>query len=287
MAADLDHTKSSTWPGPQRSLYDSPLMCRVTARRRELEDTVTITVDGPRDVTFHPGQFDMLYAWGQGEVPISISGDPAAPEPWVHTIRGVGAVSNALTRLRPGDYVGLRGPFGIGWPLGELRADEVIVVAGGLGMAPLRPAMHALIHRGGFRRLVLLYGARSPDQLLYADDLAAWQRAGVEVLLTVDRGQTGWVGNVGVVPALIPHAVRHPMGTRALVCGPEIMMRYAIRALIQAHVHPDHMWVSLERSMHCGVGLCGHCQLGPHLICRDGPVLRGDEVLGLLSVEEL
>jgi NAD(P)H-flavin reductase len=264
-----------------------PRPCRVTGRRRETADTVTLRIDAG-DFAFRPGQFNMLYAFGVGEVAISISGDAGRPRELVHTVRSVGMVSDALCRLRAGDWVGVRGPFGAGWPIDLAAGRDVLVVAGGVGMAPLRPAVYALA--GGRRelgRVSLLCGARTPGLLLYAPELRRLgARAGIDVLLTVDAATTEWGGHVGVVAALLERAAFDPARTLAMLCGPEVMMRFTIAALRARGVAEESICVSLERNMHCGVGLCGHCQLGPVLVCRDGPVFRLDAVSALLGIRE-
>jgi len=260
----------------------------VAGRRRETADTVTLRVDAGR-FGFRPGQFNMLYAFGVGEVAISISGDPGRPEGLVHTVRSVGMVSDALCRLRPGDWIGVRGPFGSGWPVDLAGGRDVLVVAGGVGMAPLRPAVHALARRRReVGRVSLLLGARTPAQVLYAPELRRLgARAGIDVQVTVDAATTDWEGHVGVVPTLLGRAAFEPARTLAMVCGPEAMMRFTVAELRRLGVAEESIWVSLERNMHCGVGLCGHCQLGPVLVCRDGPVLRLDAVSALLGVREV
>jgi NAD(P)H-flavin reductase len=250
---------------------------RVVARTQESADTVTLDLAPPYGsrYAFRPGQFNMLYAFGVGEVPISVSGDPASPGPVRHTIRDVGAVTHALCALRPGERAGLRGPYGTHWPLAEAEHGDVVVMAGGLGLPPLRPAIcHLLAHRDRYRRVVLLYGARTPADLLFPAELAAWRsRFDLEVLVTVDAAAGDWHGDVGVVPDLVARAQFKPVDTTAFLVGPEIMMRFGARALRAAGVGEERMFLSMERNMQCATGMCGHCQLGPFLICRDGPVL--------------
>lgn len=259
----------------------------VRGRRRETADTVTLELEDCPG--FAPGQFNMLYAFGIGEIPISVSGDPARAGRVLHTVRAVGMVSSALCRLRRGDVVGLRGPFGTAWPLDSARGRDLLLVAGGVGLAPLRPALHATLHgRDGYGRVVLLYGARTPAHLLYRRELERWQaRADLDVTVTVDAAAAGWSGQVGVVPALLRRAGLDPRRTSAMICGPEVMMRFTIAELRRLGVGEDSIWVSVERNMHCAVGLCGHCQLGPAFVCREGPVFRLDAVGRLLEVREL
>jgi NAD(P)H-flavin reductase len=262
----------------------------VRQNTRETGDTFTLSLD-PVDgvgLAFAAGQFNMLYAFGVGEVPISISGDPAKPELLVHTVRAVGAVTRALQKLGKGARVGVRGPFGTSWPMAEARGRDVVVVAGGIGLAPLRPALyHLLLHRGLYGRVVLLYGARTPKDLLYGRELREWRgRFDVDVEVTVDRATAEWQGAVGVVTRLIDRSGFDAAGAVAFACGPEVMIRYSVMALAKRGLPESGIFVSLERNMKCGVGLCGHCQFGPHLLCRDGPVLRYDRTLPFFGVRE-
>jgi NAD(P)H-flavin reductase len=249
---------------------------RVQRVRKEIPGTLTLDLAAP-DATafaFAPGQFNMLYVWGVGEVPISISGDPARPQTLTHTIRSVGPVSEALCRLPRGATVGVRGPYGNHWPVEAAVGSDVVVAAGGIGLAPLRPVLyHLLAHRAGYGNIALLYGARTPQDLLYTDELARWRgRFDLEVGVTVDKATNGWQGHVGTVTTLIPKAGFDPAHTVAFVCGPEIMMRFTIRELQSRGVPDERIFISMERNMKCAIGLCGHCQLGPFFICKDGPV---------------
>jgi NAD(P)H-flavin reductase len=262
---------------------------RVADARRETSDTVTLHLVPPGGYAFRPGQFNMLSVPGVGEVPISVSGDPAAGDTVLHTIRDVGAVTHALCALRPGERAGVRGPYGTWWPVEEAAGGDLVIVAGGIGLPPLRPALHeALADRDRFGRIVLLYGARTPDDLLFPGELAAWRaRFDLDVDVTVDAAAPGWRGNVGVVPGLLDHAAFDPAKTTAFVVGPEIMMRFTVRALLAAGVAADRVYLSAERNMQCAVALCGHCQLGPLIVCRDGPVFRYTTVARWLGIREL
>lgn len=265
-----------------------PRPARVRRFVRETVDTVTLTVDAGSPAG-DPGQFNMLYAFGVGEIPVSISGRTGASSDPVHTVRAVGPVSRALAALRRGSELGLRGPYGTGWPVAAAEGRDVVFVAGGLGLAPLRPAIrHVLHYRPRFGRVVLVYGTRHPRDRLFRRDLASWaHRTGVTVQVTVDHADPGWEGHVGVVTDLLPGLVFDPATTTAFVCGPEVMMRFACGALTGVGVSPETIHVSLERNMKCAIGHCGHCQLGPAFICRDGPVLALDRVAGLLNRREL
>lgn len=263
----------------------------VVHRSEETADTVTLRVQpqGEAPTAFHPGQFSMVYAVGVGEVPISISGDPGLEGFLEYTIRGVGGVTNALCRLGPGDVLGVRGPYGAGWPLEEAHGRDLVIVAGGIGLAPLRPAVsYALAHRDRFDALSLLYGARTPEDLLFNPRLHEWRsRFDIEVEVTVDRGAPGWMGDVGVVTQLFTRVPFEPERTTALVCGPEVMMRAAARRLLAYGVSPADINVSLERNMKCGIGLCGHCQLGTDFLCKDGPVFSYERAGPWMEVAEL
>jgi NAD(P)H-flavin reductase len=243
----------------------------------------------PTETGFAPGQFNMLTAFGVGEIPVSFSGDPAQPGSIVHTIKAVGAVSAALTRLKPGDVLGVRGPFGVGWPMAEIVGRDIVVIAGGVGLAPLRPVLYRLFaERTRYGRIVLLYGSRSPADILFHEEIEGWRRRlDVEIDVTVDHATTAWHGHVGVVTTLLPHATFDPLHTIALVCGPEIMMRFAISALKSAGVAEEAIYLSMERNMKCAIGFCGHCQLGLVFVCRDGPTFRYDRVRPMLSVKEI
>jgi NAD(P)H-flavin reductase len=241
---------------------------------------------------FAPGQFNMLYLPGAGEIPISLSEDPRATESFAHTVRVAGNVTRTLARLQPGETLGLRGPFGTAWPLQECAGRDVVLVAGGIGLAPLRPAIYALLYNvqqdgaGYYGRLHLLYGARSPGTLLYTSQYENWASRRLNVQTTVDRSAPGWNGNVGVVPLLLERLRDfNPQNTMLLACGPEVMMKFTVKAALQRGMPPERIWLSLERNMHCAVGLCGHCQLGPEFICKDGPVFRYDRIVPFLNVE--
>jgi NAD(P)H-flavin reductase len=269
-----------------------PVLYRVRRTRRETSDTWTLDLKpeaGGEALGFAPGQFNMLYAFGVGEAPISISGDPTEPAHLVHTVRAVGAVSRALCALRDGDALGVRGPFGTAWPVEEAAGRDVLLVAGGVGLAPLRPACYQILaQRSRFGRVSLLYGARAPDSLTFADELARWRaRFDVEVEITVDHAVGAWGGHVGVVTTLLDYAPVDPEDCVAMLCGPEVMMRFVSSELRRRGVPADRIYLSLERNIQCALGLCGHCQLGAELICRDGPVYSLARIEPLLRVREL
>jgi NAD(P)H-flavin reductase len=243
---------------------------------RETPDTFTLTLElhdgrGPKD--FKPGQFNMLYVPGVGEVPISVASSPREGR-LMHTVRSVGTVTSLLSKLRPGDKLGIRGPFGRPWPIEEAHGRQLVVVAGGLGLPPLRPViLEAMRKPESFREVKILYGARTPSDLIFQPEFPSWQKArGCEFLVTVDRGDAQWRERVGVVTTLFPIAGIKPNLTVAFVCGPELMIKFVILDLVKMGVPKERILVSMERNMRCGAGTCGHCQLGPNFICKDGPV---------------
>jgi anaerobic sulfite reductase subunit B len=271
-----------------------PAFYRVASRREDTGDTVTVELTEPAGPVpaFAPGQFAMLTALGVGEVPISVSGlgdsGGGRARRLQHTLRAVGAVTRALCAVRPGGLIGVRGPFGTGWDVASAAGRDIVIVAGGIGLAPLRPVvLTALADRSRYGRIVLLAGTRTPADLLYADELEQWCRDGVEVAVTVDRADSGWSGEVGLVTALIKPAGLAPGNSVAFICGPDIMMRVTADALAALGVPAGRIRVSLERDMRCGAGWCGHCQLGPLLVCRDGPVVGYDRAAALMRVREL
>jgi NAD(P)H-flavin reductase len=271
----------------------APVAACVSAVEKETRDTFTLTVsveagnrDGPQ---FQPGQFSMIYAFGVGELPISISSDPEVVGEQRYTIRSVGQATNALVHHRVGDVIGLRGPFGRGWPVERARGKDVLLVAGGIGLAPLRPVIYYVMrHRADFRRLIIIYGARTPADLLFRRELAKWSRQPeTQVLTTVDYGGVRWRGHVGVVTQLFKRVRLDPPNTVAFSCGPEVMMRYAAAEIEDRGVGREEIYVSLERNMKCGIGWCGHCQLAPHFVCKDGPVFSYGEVADWMTKYEV
>lgn len=266
-----------------------PLPFRVAERRQDTGDTWTLTLEPEQDgFAVEPGQFAMVHVFGVGEVPISVSGPPERPgDPIVLTVRAVGAVSGAICASEAGALLGLRGPCGNSWPIAEATGGDVVVVAGGIGLAPLRPViLHTLAQRDSYGMVSVLYGARTPADLLYTDQLDEW-RSTIAVDVTVDAAEPPWKGKVGVVPKLVATAEFRPEAVTAFVCGPEVMMHFTVEALRERGVPDERIMLSLERDMRCGIGLCGHCQLGPTLICRDGPVYSQADVGALLEVREL
>jgi len=236
-----------------------------------------------------PGQFNMLYLPGVGEAAISLSRRFGLGEPLTHTVRAVGNVTRALDAAGEGFPLGVRGPFGSHWPIEKAFAKDLILVAGGIGLAPLRPVIDtAISKRETFGRVIVLIGARTPADLLYSKEYSAWEASGIEVQTTVDRAETDWTGQVGVVTLLLDRVgLVDTSRTILFACGPEVMMTYAIASVRRRGVPRENLWLSLERNMNCAIGHCGRCQFGPHFICKDGPVLRYDQVNDLMRVDSL
>lgn len=269
-----------------------PSMHRVVDRRRELHDTVTLTLE-PIDrhgsvPASRPGQFNMVWVPGVGEIPLSASACPSNGTS-VHTVRAVGAVSARICEADPGDVLGVRGPFGTDWAIDEAQGADLLIVAGGIGLAPLRPAMqYALANRSLFERVIVLVGARSPDSLLFEADLSEWRgHLDADVEVTVDAAPPSWRGDVGVVTSLLGRIPFDAESGTALVCGPEVMMRLTAEALVAGGLASDRLRVSLERNMACAVGHCGRCQVGAAFVCLDGPVFTYERARHLMAVREL
>jgi NAD(P)H-flavin reductase len=270
-------------------LLDPYRISRVT---QETDDTFTLELvlaDGTGGGSFRAGQFNMVYVYGVGEIPISISGDPATGGTLVHTTRAVGTVTKAMQRLKKGGVLGVRGPYGTPWPMEYAEGADVVIVGGGIGLAPLRPALyHVLGRREKFGKVVLLYGTRTPEDILFRNELERWRaRFDLEVYVTVDRALRPWKGNVGVVTTLIAKAPFDPHSAVAMICGPEVMMRYTALELHKRGVPENDIFVSMERNMECGIGLCGHCQFGPTFVCKDGPVFSYTRVKHLMAKREI
>jgi NAD(P)H-flavin reductase len=269
-----------------------PQPFRIQRVKSETDDTFTLEVaplNHGNGFSFQPGQFNMLYVFGVGEVPISISSDPGTLPVLRHTTRMVGAVTKAMGRLKRGDVIGIRGPFGGNWPVDEAPGRDFVIIAGGIGLAPLRPALYRLMaQRENYRNIVLLYGTRTPDDILFRTELEHWRgKFDLHIQVTVDRGTSGWRGSVGVVTTLIGRSPFDPANTIALACGPEVMMRFAVAELQRRGVSSDRIYLSMERNMKCAVGFCGHCQYGSTFICKDGPVFRFDRIEPIFSKSEI
>ena len=262
--------------------------------RQETYDTITYTFsfvnsDERASYSYLSGQFNMLSLWGYGEAAFTLTSDPHLTNgTFDHTIRVVGDVTRALSGLKIGDTVGLRGPYGTFWPLQKAVGNHVLVVAGGTGLAPLRSVLeHVLARRDQYGPLTILYGARTPRDLLFERDFQRWRDASdTKLLLTVDRMDgEAWSHTIGVVPVLFEKAPPSPENTIAFVCGPEIMMRFVTVDLIKRGFGEEQIFLSLERRMRCGIAMCGHCFFGHKFVCRDGPVFSYEDIRGLWSTK--
>ena len=280
----LDRTTHNPWVAHSARIVD----IRPEVPGVATYDLVFDNPDIATDYQFEPGQFNMLYLPGYGESAISISSDPSRQGTLSHTIRVAGNVTQAIARKNKGDHIGLRGPFGSSWPVDSYRGNDVVIACGGIGLAPLRPAIyHILNHRADYGRVILLYGARAPKDLLYTSEYDAWRDKGLEVEITVDIGDPNWKGHIGVVPVLFYRLRLDPKQTVVMTCGPEIMMRFVVFEALARRVHPEDIFVSLERNMSCAMGFCGHCQFGPHFVCKDGPVFDFQQVEPFFNLEDL
>ncbi len=258
----------------------------------ETHDTFTLNLqpqNGEKEFLFQPGQFNMLYNLGKGEVPISISGNPAEPQTLIHTIRAVGTVTKGLAGIKAGDTLGVRGPFGRPWPVEQIKGKDIVIVTGGIGLAPLRPAIYQILRqRDKIGKFALLYGARTPQDILYTNQLSQWRsQFDLQVRVTVDKADDKWFGTVGVVTTLIEKVRFNPDNTIAMVCGPEIMMHFTVKELLQRGMKESDIFISMERNMKCAIGFCGHCQYGPNFICKDGPVFCYEDVQNIFRVKEI
>ena len=236
---------------------------------------------------FKAGQFNMLMVPGLGEAAISISSDMEDGHRIGHTIRSVGNITSTIARMNVGDVLGVRGPFGSWWPVDDWLGRDIVIAAGGIGLPPMRPVLYYIMrHRKDFGKVIVLYGARTPNDLQFPSEYKAWEEAGIELQVTVDRGDDTWQGRVGVVPILFYNTRLDPRNTAILTCGPEIMIRFVIFEALARRVPPERIYVSLERNMKCGLGSCGHCQIGPYFVCKDGPIFSFDKLQQYVNVEE-
>jgi NAD(P)H-flavin reductase len=246
--------------------------------------------DGPVGAphAFRPGQFNMLYLPGIGESAVSISSDPAEPGTLMHTVRAAGRVTQSLMRKKVGERIALRGPFGSSWPMEACKGRDVVIACGGIGLAPLRPAIYHIVrHRADYGRVSLLYGARTPSDLLYTGEYDAWRDADIEVETTVDIGDGNWRGNIGVVPVLFYRLRLDAARTHIMTCGPQVMIRFVVFEALARMIPRDRIHISMERNMNCAIGHCGHCQLGPAFVCKDGPIFTYKQMEPYMHVEGL
>ncbi|MBS0287853.1 MAG: FAD/NAD(P)-binding protein [Proteobacteria bacterium] len=270
------------------TLSSFPQSFRIKEVKQESHDVYTLILATKQNspFVFKPGQFNMLSAFGIGEAAISISSDPNNTEQFSHTIRMVGQVTNNLQQLKINELVTLRGPFGTPWPLAQAKGMRVLLIAGGIGVAPLRSVIYALLAQiNDYESIDLIYGARTPDDLIFQDEIKSWQKK-INVTITVDHAKN-WSGNIAVVTQFIPQAVKDGENTLVMLCGPEIMMRFSYYALQEANVPTNNIYFSMERNMQCGIGHCGHCQWGPFFICKDGPVMNFKEIEPFFFKKEL
>ncbi|MCK6479033.1 MAG: FAD/NAD(P)-binding protein [Planctomycetes bacterium] len=257
-----------------------PLPARVEEVVVETPTIRTFVLRPAAPVPFRAGQFLQLYVPGVGEAPFTPSSSPSEPERLEITVLRAGRVTAALHALRAGEEIGVRGPFGRGYPLARLEGREVVVVGGGVGLAPLRSLLHALFERPGFaRRVSIKYGARAPGELCFRRQYADWAaRPGVDFTATIDRPAEGWTGRVGLVTTLLDGMDVDPRTACALSCGPEVMLRFVARKLVDVGFPAESVFLSMNRNMSCGMGICGRCNVGSVFLCRDGPDLSYAEV---------
>lgn len=270
--------------------FMEPVPFRVVAQKDKRPDCTMLTLeplDKKQPCAFAPGQFFMFYVFGHGEVPISVSGDAATADTISFTVKNVGSVTAAISRLGKGDVVGLRGPFGRGWPMKEAKGRDVVLMAGGLGSAPLRPAvLHLLASPQDYGRVSFLYGARSPSTFLFERNLEDWAEK-INVIRVVDIPEDNWGGAVGHVTDILEDIDIAPDNTIAMACGPDVMMRASAGALMVRGVATRNIYLSLERNMKCAVVHCGRCQYGPFFTCKDGPVFSFDAIERLQRIKEV
>lgn len=282
---------SAELPGTAMPEPMMPRLFRIKRVKREVAGVFTwhLEAEDGQPFSFRPGQFNMLYGFGLGEVAISISGDCRENGFLMHTIRAVGSVTREMAKLKAGAVIGVRGPFGRGWPIDEVTGNDIIFVTGTVGLAPLRPLiLEVLARRNEFGKVVLCYGSRGTDDILYEDDLHLWRgRFDTNVHVTVHSAPSGYRGRVGSVAAAVRAAKLDGDNSQAFVCRSESMTKPAVDALHEKGITSDRIWVTLERNMKCGVGLCGHCQFGPTFMCKDGPVYRYDQIERLFTTREL
>ncbi len=265
-----------------------PHLTKISEVRRETPDTLTfhLRFADPglgRAFRFHPGQFVEVSVFGVGEAPIGFASGPANGDGFEITVKAMGSVTRALHRLQPGDAVGIRGPFGNSFPVEEAKGLDVVIVAGGIGLPPLRSLLEAILaDRSGFGTVTLLYGARTPVDRVYKGELECWRSRGdLNVLETVDVGDDTWTGPVGVVTTLFGQVTVDPARTVAYTCGPPIMIKFVIQDLLRIGFAEDRIVSTLERTMKCGVGKCGHCTIGHLYVCVDGPVFTYKQIKDL------
>lgn len=285
MVAIASYPQTQVYPTIEQDIY-LPYLAEIAAIRpmTALEKVFTIELPKGMSLGHRPGQFMEVSVFGVGEAPISISSSPSRSNGTFELcVRKVGDVTTALHSLKPGDKIGLRGPFGRGFPYENFRGKDILFVPGGLGLAPLRSLINQVLdERALYGRVIILYGARNPGELLFKDELKAWgERDDVELYVTVDRGDETWSGNVGVVTTLFKHISIYPRNTVGITCGPPVMYRFVLMEFFGKGISEGNIYLSLERRMKCGVGKCGHCQINNIYACQSGPVFSYREIKGL------
>ena len=269
-----------------------PVPYTIVDKHLENDKLLTFTLEPQGETSIKPiqsGQFNMLYVFGVGEIPISVSSMLSPHPTLVHTIQDVGPVSKAINSLKKGDTLGVRGPFGTVWPVEKAEKKDVVIMAGGVGLCPLRPVIESIIDkREQFSDVNILYGTRDPDNIIFHHDIISWQSdPSINFRITVDHAVSQWRGNVGVVTHLLDKARFNPENTVVYICGPEVMMRFGAYACLAAAVPERNIYISMERNMKCAVGFCGHCQFGPYFMCKDGAVFPYSALKPYLNIAEL
>jgi NAD(P)H-flavin reductase len=266
-----------------------PIPFVISKIKKETKDTFTIELDTPNKFEFKAGQFNMLYLFGVGEVAISISGDPSKREKLVHTIRNVGSVTNRISNLKKNDVLGVRGPFGSSWQIEKFQNKDILIIAGGLGLAPVRPIIYYILNnRNSFNKVTILYGTKNPNEIIFKNELHKWKSSfDIDLQIIVDNPDSNWKGNTGLITTLIRNLNVVPDNTITMICGPEIMMKVSAIEIASKGLNPQNIYLSMERNMKCAIGLCGHCQYGSKFICKDGPVFSYLEIKHLLDIWEL
>ncbi|MEA1977841.1 MAG: FAD/NAD(P)-binding protein [Chloroflexota bacterium] len=264
------------------SIYQ-PIMLSILEITPMTETDKVFTIESPHLISLDhkPGQFVQVSVLGVGEAPISISSSPSrSKNSFEICVRRVGALTNALHVLNPGDVVGIRGPFGRGYPIERFRGKDILFAPGGLGLAPLRSVINEVLDdRSNYGRIIILYGDRAPAEILFKDELQEWEeRDDVELHITVDQADEKWKGNVGVITTLFSEIQVSPRNTVAITCGPPVMYRFVLMELLGMGIPEGNIWLSLERRMKCGVGKCGHCQMDHIYVCQDGPAFSYAEI---------
>ena len=267
-----------------------PAEAKVVAREQESPSIVSLTVRLSNsqlagNYKFQPGQFNMLYLYGVGEIPVSIASDPASPDTLTHTIRDVGRVSHGFAQLTAGDCIGLRGPYGRGWPLQAVRGENVIIITGGLGCAPVVPVIDYVTRRHqDYGRLIIMQGVKHSDDLIWRKRYEVWDaHPETQVLLAADVAGKHWYGIEGPVTKLFDQAQLPAKNSVAFLCGPEPMIRACVQRLCEEGIPADKIWLSMERNMQCAIGQCGHCQFGSKFVCKDGPVFCYADIQSLFG----